>query len=103
MAKMPKGECFCGSVQKLHYLLKKHCANVRDEINWGVEHDGHGQAKAAMKCAQLWFVEIKRTAAIIAKRAMHTFSRHARYAKQHMEPCQNRRHIDPICPQHIIL
>jgi len=103
MAKLPKGERLCSSVQKLQYLLKKHCANVREENKWGVEHHGHGQVKAAMKCAQLWFVEIKWTAAIITKLAKQTFSRHARHTKQQMQLYQKWCHVGPRCPQQIIL
>jgi hypothetical protein len=48
MAQMVKRGFLQAAIEETKYLIKKPCAEVREEKNWGVEFPGHNTVKAAM-------------------------------------------------------
>jgi len=49
MAKMAKGGFSHAAIEETQYLIKKPRAEVREEMNWGVQCPGHKYVKAAME------------------------------------------------------
>jgi hypothetical protein len=49
MAKMAKGGFSRATIEETQYLIKKPCAEVREEKKRGVEFPGHKQVKAAIE------------------------------------------------------
>jgi hypothetical protein len=41
MAKMAKGGCSCAAIEEIQYVIKKPCAEVREEKKRCVEYRGH--------------------------------------------------------------
>jgi len=49
MAKMTKGGFSCTVIEKMQYLVKKPCAEVREEKTPEVEFPGHIKVKAGIE------------------------------------------------------
>jgi len=49
MATMAKEGFSCAAIEETKYLIKKPCAEVREEKKWGVEFPGHKKVKAAIQ------------------------------------------------------
>jgi len=49
MAKMAKGGFLLAAIEETQQLIKKPCAEVREEKKWGVEFPGHKELKAAIE------------------------------------------------------
>jgi len=48
-AKMAKEDYSCATIAETQLPIKKPCAQVREEIKWGVEFPGHEKVKAAIE------------------------------------------------------
>jgi len=48
MAKMGRGGFSPATVEEMQYLIKKGCAEVREEKKRGVEYTGHKEVKTTM-------------------------------------------------------
>jgi len=49
IAKMAKGGFLCAAIEETQYLIKKLCAEVREDIEWDFESPGHQKVKAGIE------------------------------------------------------